>query len=169
MGFSGAEAQGAEDACDIRTVDGMQHGFRKHLPIDQPLGQEDAGHIRLGLFQAAVQPSHGFANIHLLAIDMRVCGPEPMRDLMQDGGGQIAVCGDIVDLCGSEHLPGDGQDDLADARIHEVLEENLLGAIFCMNSRIVGQIVRYRLVAVTQVARAERRIGDLHRRGLAPL
>ena len=32
-----------------------------------------------------------------------------------------------------------------------------------MNSRIVGQIVRHRLVAMAQVARAVRRVHDLHR------
>ena len=62
-----------------------------------------------------------------------------------------------------------GSNHVVHARVHEVLEEDLLRSLLRVDARVVGQIVRHGLVAVVQVARAQRRIDDLHRRRLALL
>ena len=82
---------------------------------------------------------------------------------------QIAFGGSLRRLGGLHQLPRDRQDDVGHARIHEVLEEDLLRAFFLMDARIVRQIVGHRLVAMAQIAGAIRRVHHLHGRQMAAL
>ena len=67
-------------------------------------------------------------------------------------------------MLGLHQALGDRQNYVAHAGVHEVFEENLLAALGFMNSRIVGQIVGNRLITVSQIGGAERRVHHLHRR-----
>ena len=53
------------------------------------------------------------------------------------------------------------------ARVHEVLEEDFLRALLLVDARIVRQVVGDRLVAVTEIAGAKRRVHHFHRRDVA--
>ena len=164
-----AEAQRAEDSRDVRRIDSVQLALRNHLLLDQPLGQVDSRHVGLGLFQPAVRRANRLVDRDLPAVDLRVGGAEAVRDLMQNHAGQIALAAHVLGLLRRQHLARDGQDHVVHARVHEVLEEDLLRSLLRVDARIVGQIVRHGLVAVVQIARAQRRIDHLHRRRLALL
>jgi hypothetical protein len=90
-----------------------------------------------------------------------------VADLVHHGRREIPLGRRALGLRRIHHAPGQRQDDLVHARVHEILEENLFRAFFLMDTRIVRQIVGDRLVAVAQVARAERRVHHFHRRRVA--
>ena len=88
---------------------------------------------------------------------------------MQQHIRKIAFSGSFGRLILTHQFLCDRQDHVLDPRIHKVLEEYFLRAFFLMDSRIVGQVVRHRLIAVTQVTGPERRIHDFHRRNVTAL
>ena len=133
----------------------------------RPVGEEDTGDVGLGFFKAGEGRADGLVDGELLAADVGPGGAEAVRELVQDDGGKVAPAGDILGLFGRHQLLRDGQDDLVDAGVHEILEEDLLRAFFCVDARVVGEVVGDGLVAVTEIACAQRRVGDNHRRGVA--
>jgi hypothetical protein len=96
-------------------------------------------------------------------------GPKLVRDLVQQRGRHVALGRRLLSLAGLHQKLGDGQDHYGHARVHEVFEEDFLGALFLMNARVVRQIVGDGLVAVPQIAGAKRRVHDLHGREVTVL
>jgi hypothetical protein len=92
-----------------------------------------------------------------------------MRNLVHQRERQITFRGGLRRLLRLHQLARDRQDHVRHARVHEVLEEDLLRALLLMDARIVRQIVGHRLIAVPQIARAIRRVHHFHRRQMAAL
>ena len=167
MGFSDAEAYGSEDTGDIRRVVLFQPLLGKRAAVHQPLQAVHTHDIGFGLFQPRIRRAYGLADIHLLAIPVSKVRSQTVRNLVHHGGGKIAFARRLGRLLRLHDLAGERQDDVIHPRVHKVLEEDFLGAFRLMNTRIVGQIVGHRLVAVAQVAGAEGRVHHLHGREVA--
>ncbi len=165
--FARAEADRPENAGDIRRVVLRQPRLRQHVPVDQPLERVHADDVGLGLFEAAEEAADRFADVGLPAAHAGERRPEAVRDLVHERRGEIAVGGGAPGLRWIHHARGERQDHLVDARVHEVLEEDLLRALLLMDAGIVRQVVGHGLVAVAQVARAKRRVHHFHRRRVA--
>src|SRR5207248_8073125 len=103
----------------------------------------------------------------LLAIPVSKVRSQTVRNLVHHGGGEIAFARRLGRLLRLHDLAGERQDDVIHPRVHKILEEDFLRAFRLMNTRIVGQIVCHRLVAVAQVASAEGRVHHLHGREVA--
>ena len=166
--LAGAEAHRAEDAGDVRRVVLLEPIFRQHALVHQPLQRRTCRRRRPWLLR-------GRRRVPPMASRMSTClpsrranaGPEAVADLVHQHRRQIALGRRRARLRRVHDARGERQDDLVHARVHEVLEEDLLRALLLVDARIVRQVVGDGLIAVAQIARAERRVHHLHRRRVA--
>ena len=167
MRFARPEPDGAENAGDVRRVVLLQPVLRQHALVNQPLERQHPDDVRLGFFEPRVQAADRLSDVHLAAVSAGEGRSEAVTDLVHYHGGQIALGGRAPRLPRVHDARRQRQDDFVDARVHEVLEEDLLRALLLVNTRIVGQVVGDRLVSVAEVARPERRVHHFHRRHVA--
>jgi hypothetical protein len=115
-------------------------------------------------FASSSPENAGFTNVDLLPGLPSERGTETVTDLVHHHHRQISLGTRLCGLIGAHHTLRQRQDHEVDARIHVVLEEDFLAADFLVNARIVRKIVGDRLISVTEIARAERRVHHFHRR-----
>ena len=137
--------------------------------IDEPLQPVHAGDVGFRFFESGVRRSDRFANVNLFTFFSREGRSQSVRDLMHHHGGEITFRARLLRVTGAHDSFREWKDDVVHARVHEVLEEDFLAAHFLVDARIVRQVVGDGLIAVPQIAGAERRIHHLHRRGVALL
>ncbi len=85
MRFARAEANGAEDPCDVRRVVLLEAILREHAVVHQPLQGEQADDVRFGLLERRVRAADRLSNVDLGAAARRVRErrTEAVADLVQ--------------------------------------------------------------------------------------
>ena len=167
MGFRHAKAYRAENAGYMRGIKFFCPFFRQHTLFYQPIQGQQPDNIGLGFFQPGKRWTNGFTDVGLSCAGPSVCRPKGVADFVHQHHGKIAIHGSERRLVFTDQQFANGQHHIVHAGIHEILEEDLFAALFLMDSRIVRQIVRHRLIAVAQIACAKRRVHYFHRRALA--
>src|SRR6476469_3894520 len=81
---------------------------------------------------------------------------------MHDGPQQVSFTRDHRHLFFGHHVARQRQNDVVDARVHEVLEKDLLAALQFVNTWIVRQVVSDSLIPVSEVGGPERGVHYLH-------
>ena len=153
-----------------RRIVSVQFFLGKIAAVHQPFQAVEARRYRLWLLPAPSTSARSLREYPFPAGGAREGGAEAVRNFMHHRGAPDSrprkPC--AASSARSRRLR-DRQDHVIHARVHEILEENFLRAFLFVNARIVRQIVRHRLVAVAQIARAIRRVHHFHRRKMPAL
>ena len=113
-------------------------------------------------------PADRFADVDLPAVAARERRPEAVTDLVHHGRRQVAFGGGLPRLRRIHHAARQAAGSLRLTRASmKFLKKIFLVPFSCVDARVVRQVVGDRLVAVPQIAGAERRVHHLHRRGVA--
>ena len=121
--------------------------------IHQPRQAIHSHHVSLGLFERRIHRADGLRDRNLLSVHARVRRSQPVRDFVQHHGRQITFGRSPRRLRFRHQIFRQRQHDVVHARVHEILEEDFLGALRVVNARIVRQVVRHGLIAVQQSRR----------------
>ena len=123
--------------------------------IHQPLQSEHADNVRLGFFQPAEDGADGFANTHLASWSAGKRGTEAVAISCMIVPSRYPSPETLAAWSARIIVARDRNDHVVHARIHEILEENLLASLLFVDAGIVGQVVGYCLVAVAQIGRRD--------------
>ena len=128
--LAGSEPDGAEDAGDVRRVVLLQPVLRQRAVIDQPLQAEHADDVGLRFFESGVDRADRFADVDLLAVRARERRARGRgRSRASSTAARYPSRRRLRRLIAAHHALRQRQDHVVHARVHEVLEEDLLRSL----------------------------------------
>src|SRR5205823_2983015 len=98
----------------------------RRFDLEQLLRQRRQGVADLRFLEAGVRRTDGLADVDALSVAPREGRPEAVGDLVHHHGGEIAFRRNVRGLVRTHQQPRHRQDHVVDARVHVVLEEDLL-------------------------------------------
>ena len=82
---------------------------------------------------------------------MRECRPQAVADLVQHRSQQVSLARSLRYLFRRHHVARQWQYHVVHARVHEVLKEDFFTPLLLVNTRVIWQIVCYRLISMAEV------------------